>query len=326
MENPGFMEIANQRAKAALKGDEDVEKLTIRVQTGLQVHRSRFGAGCRVGSSNNSSLTKPESLLLFSSQISSGELLGVERATAEWRIEEETEKSIFESSNTIDLYLHRRYYDLVDPQKYLVILLDDDQDDDAMLIAAQFCSDSFSSISFNEASTGVPYSLYTRIESIQSKEIQGTSGSPLPIFSVLECNTTVFVPFLQHEEQVYIPLTLNRISGLKTDEGPLTSVVILFNHLYNGAIWAKLHFARSWSFGRVGIGHTVYLSGLSCHLRKHSGLEATCYLASLIYPVKPVVHIFVEFDSDQVDQCHVNTRFSHSLCGHVVNKMPSGGC
>ncbi|KAL9401994.1 hypothetical protein Peur_005843 [Populus x canadensis] len=27
---------------------------------------------------------------------------------------------------------------------------------------------------------------------------------------------------------------------------------------------------------------------------------------------------------DQVDQCHANTRFSRSHCGHVVNKMPSG--
>lgn len=37
-----------------------------------------------------------------------------------------------------------------------------DQDDDAMLIAAQFCSDSFSSISLDEANSGVSYSLYAR--------------------------------------------------------------------------------------------------------------------------------------------------------------------
>ncbi|GAB2245552.1 hypothetical protein Droror1_Dr00001045 [Drosera rotundifolia] len=102
------------------------------------------------------------------------------------------------SSNTIDLYLHRRYYDLVSttsgilkkgrevfltgcylrtanvgfghprllPTEYLVILLDEDQDDDAMLIGAQFCSDSFSSISLNAANRGVSYSLYARIASI----------------------------------------------------------------------------------------------------------------------------------------------------------------
>ncbi|XP_075501251.1 uncharacterized protein LOC142539578 isoform X2 [Primulina tabacum] len=30
-----------------------------------------------------------------------------------------------------------------------------------------------------------------------------------------------------------------------------------------GAIWAKLNFIRSWSLGRLGVGHTVYISGLS---------------------------------------------------------------
>ncbi|KAJ6324672.1 hypothetical protein OIU76_011880 [Salix suchowensis] len=400
----------------------------------------------------------------------------------------------FRSSNTIDLYLHRRYYDLVDPQsgilkrgreifltgcylrtaregcgstrllptEYLVILLDDDQDDDAMLIAAQFCSDSFSSISFNEASTGVSYSLYARIESIQSKEIQGTSGSVqrkeitlvdndgvrlefllwgeqvllANLFSVgsmlaldrpyiassaessietshelcLEYGSATqlfLVPFLQHEEQVYIPLTLNRYQGSRlmstgdptqgfkvsqvalpcdsqgsvdfcsypfqsfvTDLRDKMTSISLYGVVADivrerktaevifslkiedttGAIWAKLHFARSWSFGRVGIGHTVYLSGLSCHLRKHSGLEATWYdnaagasfvnlsclpallNSSCLHKLSRLSDLSSEASCtyicrvrlDQVDQCHVNTRFSHSLCGHVVNKMPSG--
>ncbi|KAJ6772203.1 NUCLEIC ACID-BINDING PROTEINS SUPERFAMILY [Salix koriyanagi] len=380
----------------------------------------------------------------------------------------------FRSSNTIDLYLHRRYYDLVDPQKegcgstrllpteYLVILLDDDQDDDAMLIAAQFCSDSFSSISFNEASTGVSYSLYARIESIQSKEIQGTSGSVqrkeitlvdndgvrlefllwgeqvllANLFSVgsmlaldrpyiassaessietshelcLEYGSATqlfLVPFLQHEEQVYIPLTLNRYQGSRlmstgdptqgfkvsqvalpcdsqgsvdfcsypfqsfvTDLRDKMTSISLYGVVADifrerktaevifslkiedttGAIWAKLHFSRSWSFGRVGIGHTVYLSGLSCHLRKHSGLEATWYdnaagasfvnlsclpallNSSCLHKLSRLSDLSSEASCtyicrvrlDQVDQCHVNTRFSHSLCGHVVNKMPSG--
>ncbi|GLT71029.1 hypothetical protein SLA2020_430740 [Shorea laevis] len=76
----------------------------------------------------------------------------------------------FQSSNTIDLYLHRRYYDLVDPHngvlkkgreifltgcylrtaaegsgcprllptEYLVILLDEEEDDDAMLLGLSF--------------------------------------------------------------------------------------------------------------------------------------------------------------------------------------------
>ncbi|OWM88058.1 hypothetical protein CDL15_Pgr016631 [Punica granatum] len=115
----------------------------------------------------------------------------------------------FWSSNTIDLFLHRRYYDLVNtqngilrkgreifltgchlrtaaegsgymrllPTEYLVILLDEEQDDDAMLLGAQFCSDSFASISPDAANKGVSYSLYARIESIGSEEIQGGIGS-----------------------------------------------------------------------------------------------------------------------------------------------------
>lgn len=38
-----------------------------------------------------------------------------------------------------------------------------DLDDDAMLIGAQFCSDSFSSISLDAFNKGVSYSLYARL-------------------------------------------------------------------------------------------------------------------------------------------------------------------
>ena len=37
-----------------------------------------------------------------------------------------------------------------------------DQDDDAMLLGAQCCSDSFSSISFDAINEGVSYALYAR--------------------------------------------------------------------------------------------------------------------------------------------------------------------
>ncbi|XP_016454323.1 uncharacterized protein LOC107778558 isoform X1 [Nicotiana tabacum] len=115
----------------------------------------------------------------------------------------------FWSSNTIDLYLHRRFYSLADPKngilkkgrevfltgcrlrtatgcsgharllptEYLVILLDEDQDDDAMLLLARFCADSFSSISLGTVNQGVSYSLRARIESITSPEVQGKYGS-----------------------------------------------------------------------------------------------------------------------------------------------------
>lgn len=115
----------------------------------------------------------------------------------------------FWSSNTIDLYLHRRFYSLADPKngilkkgrevfltgcrlrtaiggsgqarllptEYLVILLDEDQNDDAMLLLAQFCADSFSTISLREVNRGGSYSLRARIKSITSLEVQGKYGS-----------------------------------------------------------------------------------------------------------------------------------------------------
>ncbi|XP_039040261.1 uncharacterized protein LOC120178507 [Hibiscus syriacus] len=224
------------------------------------------------------------------------------------------------SSNTIDLYLHRRYYELVDPPngilkkgreifltgcylrtakegsgtprllptEYLVILLDEDQDDDAILIGAQFCSDSFSSISHDGVKNGVPYSLYARIESIGSLETQEQCGGlqrkqitlvdndgvklrfllwneqvilanlfsvgsmlaldrPYIAFSAdnaiatsdefcLEYGTATqlyLVPFVQHEEQVCLSSTQNRIQGSKLyaavdpTQGPRLSQVVL---------------------------------------------------------------------------------------------------
>ncbi|KAL3812274.1 hypothetical protein ACJIZ3_013542 [Penstemon smallii] len=113
------------------------------------------------------------------------------------------------SSNTIDLYLHRRFYNIADPKngilrkgrevlltgcylrvatgssvsarllptEFFVVLLDEDEDDDAMLLGAQFCSDSFSSISLDAVKEGTSYSFYARIEHIGPLEIQGTNGS-----------------------------------------------------------------------------------------------------------------------------------------------------
>ncbi|KAJ8767451.1 hypothetical protein K2173_017495 [Erythroxylum novogranatense] len=399
----------------------------------------------------------------------------------------------FWSSNTIDLYLHRRYYDLVDPRQgilkkgrevfltgcclrtaregsgctrllpteYLVTLLDDDQDDDAMLIAAQFCSDSFSSISLSEADNGVSYSLYARIEAIESMEVQGTSGSikqkqitlidnngtklkfllwgeqvhlanlfsvgsmlgldrPYISSSIESDNGTsndlcleygsatqlYLVPFIQHEEQVYVPVTQNghqgsRLMSADPSQGikvsqvtlpcdsqgyinfsgyPFRSFVIDLHDkmtgisLYGivrdllcersigrlvfslkiedrtGTVWAKLHFSRSWSLGRLGLGHTIYISGLSCHMVKHKRLELqwfehdvgssfvnlSCLPAllnsSCLHKLSSISDLSRQCTSthicrvrlDQVDQCHIDTRFTHALCGHVVDKVPSG--
>ncbi|XP_059646565.1 uncharacterized protein LOC132293205 [Cornus florida] len=401
----------------------------------------------------------------------------------------------FWSSNTIDLYLHRRYYNLADPSngilkkgreifltgcylrtasegsgfprllptEYLVILLDEDQDDDAMLLGAQFCSDSFSSISFSSVNEGDSYSLYARIESIGSLEIQGNNGSlrrkqislvdnngvrlkfllwgeqvllsdllsvgsmlaldrPFIASSVDSASETCeeicleygsatqlyLVPFIQHEEQVCIALTQNRyqgsrlLSALDPSQGPKFSQVTLpcdsqgsidfsnypFRSFVNdlrdkmtsislygvvtdmmgerkttdsifslrikdttGAIWAKLHFVGSWSLGRLGLGHTVYISGLTCSMTKQKSLEVlwfendvgasfinlSCLPAllnsSCLHKLSYLSDLSSQTSSthictvwlDQIEHCHVNTRFSHACCGHFVEKTPYGG-
>ncbi|GJW02472.1 nucleic acid-binding, OB-fold protein, partial [Tanacetum coccineum] len=317
----------------------------------------------------------------------------------------------FWSSNTIDLYLHRRFYDLADltngilrkgrevfltgcylrtsggsghlrllPTEYLLIILDEDEDDDAMLLGAQFCSDSLSSISIDAVNQGVSYSLYARIESIGSLEIQGKFGSLqrkqidlvdndnfrvkfllwgdqvvlANLFSVgswlaldrpyvsssvdstldsseeicLEYGSVTqlyMVPFIRHEEQVPVASTQNHYQGSKLlsavdpSQGLKVSQVTLpcdsrgaidFSNypfrlfvadfrdkmtcisIYGvvtdikktnnqestfslrieditGGIWAKLHFSKSWSLGKISIGHTIYIAGLTCSMVKH---------------------------------------------------------
>lgn len=140
------------------------------------------------------------------------------------------------SSNTIDLFLHRRYYNLVNPgngilkggreifltgcylrtategsghyrllpSEYLVILLDEDEDDDAMLLGAQFCSDSFSSISIDAANGGVSYSLFARVESIGILESKGKSGDVQRKQIILVDNDGVKLRFLLWGEQILL--------------------------------------------------------------------------------------------------------------------------
>ncbi|KAK8507161.1 hypothetical protein V6N12_008508 [Hibiscus sabdariffa] len=294
------------------------------------------------------------------------------------------------SSNTIDLYLHRRYYELVDPPngilkkgrevfltgcylrtakegsgtprllptEYLVILLDEDLDDDAILIGAQFCSDSFSSISHDGVKNGVTYSLYARIESIGSLETQEQCGGLqrkqitlvdsdgvklrfilwneqvilANLFSVgsmlaldrpyiavsaesaietsdefcLEYGTATqlyLVPFVQHDEQVCLSSTQNRIQGSKLyaavdpTQGPRLSQVIL----------------PCDSQGSIDFSnYPLQLFVADLH-DKMTGI-------SLYGVVADVCRVWL----DQVDHCHVTTRFSHAPCGHFVKEMPNG--
>ncbi|KAI3469287.1 hypothetical protein Pfo_025950 [Paulownia fortunei] len=392
------------------------------------------------------------------------------------------------SSNTIDLYLHRRFYNIADPKKgilkkgrevlltgcylrvatgssgcarllpteYFVVLLDEDEDDDAMLLGAQFCSDSFSSISLDAVKEGTSYSLYARIEHIGPLEVQGKYGSlrrkqitlvdndgmrlnfllwgeqalVANLFSVgsmlaldrpfissaidssLElCNEICLeygsathlylVPLLLHKEQVCVALTQNHYQGSRLltasnhscivsqvtlpcdSQGsidfsnyPFRSYVVdlrdkmtgisLYGNVTDiraaegmfslriedstGAIWAKLHFVRSWSLGRLGIGHTVHLSGLSSSLTPRKSLELSWYEngtgssffnlsclpaflnTSCLHRLLCLSDLSIQTSGaqvcrvwlDQIEHCHVDTRFMHTLCGHLIDKAPSG--
>ncbi|CAH8391241.1 unnamed protein product [Eruca vesicaria subsp. sativa] len=115
-----------------------------------------------------------------------------------------------------------------------------------------------------------------------------------------------------------------------------------------GAIWARLHFNTHWSLGRLGLGHVIYVSGLSCKSTKENCLEvlwhekdkkatfinisclpafltSSCLLkistlSQISKQRKPAINIF-RVKLDEIDQCHsINPRFSHSVCGHFIDE------
>ncbi|KAK9063115.1 hypothetical protein SSX86_016985 [Deinandra increscens subsp. villosa] len=401
----------------------------------------------------------------------------------------------FWSSNTVDLYLHRRFYDLADlkngilrkgrellltgcylrtttrgsghlrllPTEYLLIILDEDEDDDAMLLGAQFCSDSLSSISVDDANRGVSYSLYARIESIGSLEIQGKFGSLqrkqitlvdndnfrvkfllwgdqvvlANCFSVgswlaidqpfvssciestidsaeeicLEYGSVTqlyIVPFILHKEQVSVASTQNHYQGSKLlvtagqSQGSKVSQVTLpcdsrgaidfsnypfrlfvadlrekmcnisiygvitdMNRTNNqestfslriedptGGIWAKLHFVKSWSLGKLSIGHTVYIAGLTCSMTKSKSIEVSwdekeggCLFVNLsclpallnsscLHKSSTLSDLSANNISthvcqiwlDQIEHCDVNVRYFHISCGHIATQKSGFKC
>ncbi|XP_031486216.1 uncharacterized protein LOC116254782 [Nymphaea colorata] len=140
------------------------------------------------------------------------------------------------SSNTIELYLHHKFYDLVDPMnsllkkgreiyltgchlrntrqgsghlrllptEYLVIILDEDQDEDALILGAQFCNDSFCSLSYDAAMHGTMYSLYARIEAIGPLESHGKFGGLKRRQITLVDNEGYELKFLLWGEQIVL--------------------------------------------------------------------------------------------------------------------------
>ncbi|KAL5209440.1 hypothetical protein ABZP36_005063 [Zizania latifolia] len=379
------------------------------------------------------------------------------------------------STSTIDLYLHRRYYNYIGqhgvlkkgrevmltgcclrtamegsgharilPTEYMVMLLDEDEDEDAMLLAAQFCTYSFSSMMLEENRNNISYSFYARIEKIESLEpFQCTErkqivlvdnddarikfvlwgeqvllanlfsvGSMLALDSPFIANfvhnshesqelyleygsaTQVYlVPIAQQEEQVgsrlscvpsgnmasqvalprdlhgsvdfskypfrvYVSDIHDKMVGVSLF-GTVTSVCkasasgtsfYLEIEDATGVVLMKLNFVGAWSLGRVGVGHMVYISGLTCTLSSKNILEvlwiekepgslfvnlsllpallnSTCLhnlsLLSDIPHSTNRTHI-CRVRLDHIDGNSLKVLLFHNLCGYVVNDQSSG--
>ncbi|KAL6522893.1 hypothetical protein OROHE_016740 [Orobanche hederae] len=109
-----------------------------------------------------------------------------------------------------------------------------------------------------------------------------------------------------------------------------------------GAIWVKLHFVISWSLGRLGVGHTVYLSGLSSSLTPRKSLELSWYEngtgssffnlsclpaflnTSCLHRLLSLSDLSIHAKGAQIEHCHVDTRFMHTHCGHLIEEAPNG--
>ncbi|KAM0928244.1 hypothetical protein ACQ4PT_002366 [Festuca glaucescens] len=117
-----------------------------------------------------------------------------------------------------------------------------------------------------------------------------------------------------------------------------------------GVALTKLNFIGHWSLGRVGVGHMVYISGLTCTLNKTNILEvswreketgslfvnlsllpallnSTClHTLSLLSDLPHsanrthICHVRL----DHIDCNSLKLPLFHNLCGHVVNEQPDG--
>ncbi|TVU44279.1 hypothetical protein EJB05_03715, partial [Eragrostis curvula] len=390
------------------------------------------------------------------------------------------------SASTIDLYLHRRYYDYIGehgmlkkgrevmltgcclrtamegsgharilPTEYMVMLLDEDKDEDAMLLAAQFCTYSFSSMVLEESRNDVPYSFYARIEKIESLEpfrcterkqiilvddddakmkfvLWGEQVLLANLFSVgsmlaldrpfisnvvdndheesqelcLEYGSATqvyLVPIAQQEEQVLLTPTQVRSQGPWLSCVPMDNVgsqitlprdmhgsvdfskypyrgyvsdlhdkmvgVSLFGTVTSvckastsgttfyleleditGVVLMKLIFTGPWSLGRVGVGHMVYISGLTCTLsstriREVSWREkeqGSLFVNLSLLPAllnSPCLHKLSLLSDlphssnrthicrvrlDHIDCNSLKLLLFHNICGCVVNEHSGG--
>lgn len=139
------------------------------------------------------------------------------------------------STCNIDLYLHRKFYDLIDeqrgvlrkgrelrltgcrlrtavvagssqtrllPTEYLVVILDEEQDEDAVLLGARFYSDIFSNIHVDLLEAGTEFCFYARLEKIGEIEFhpQWNHVKQQTLFLVDEKLDSI--PFILWDEQV----------------------------------------------------------------------------------------------------------------------------
>uniref|UniRef100_A0A0D9W110 protein-serine/threonine phosphatase n=1 Tax=Leersia perrieri TaxID=77586 RepID=A0A0D9W110_9ORYZ len=161
------------------------------------------------------------------------------------------------STSTIDLYLHRRYYNYIGqhgvlkkgrevmltgcclrtamegsgrtrilPTEYMVMLLDENEDEDAMLLAAQFCTYSFSSMMLDENRNNISYSFFARIEKIESLEPFGSTERKQ---IVLVDNDDATIKFVLWGEQVFLANLFSVGSMLALDR-PFISNCVHNNH------------------------------------------------------------------------------------------------
>lgn len=193
-----------------------------------------------------------------------------------------------------------------------------------------------------------------------SRLLSAVDPSQVPIVSqvTLPCDSQGSIDFSNYPFRPFIINLCDKMTGLS-----LYGVVIDIFHKENtpgvyslkiedttGVITVKLHFADSWSLGRLGPGHVVYISGLTCSMTKQNRLEVlwsekdagasfvnlSCLPALLNSSCLHRSSCLSDLSNgasymflcrvwlDQIDSCFVNTRFAHALCGHFVNERPTG--
>ncbi|KDO71933.1 hypothetical protein CISIN_1g008739mg [Citrus sinensis] len=193
-----------------------------------------------------------------------------------------------------------------------------------------------------------------------SRLLSAVDPSQVPIVSqvTLPCDSQGSIDFSNYPFRPFIINLCDKMTGLS-----LYGVVIDIFHKENtpgvyslkiedttGVITVKIHFADSWSLGRLGPGHVVYISGLTCSMTKQNRLEVlwsekdagasfvnlSCLPALLNSSCLHRSSCLSDLSNgasymflcrvwlDQIDSCFVNTRFAHALCGHFVNERPTG--